>query len=43
MARMSNPIPVGERLELLVDRALIASSRGLRHHAAPRGGGFRFR
>jgi hypothetical protein len=28
-----DPIAVGERLELFVDRALIASSRGLRHSA----------
>jgi len=34
MPRMhDDPITVGDRLELLVDRALIASSRGLRHRA----------
>ena len=34
MPRMhDDPITVGDRLELLVDRTLIASSRGLRHRA----------
>lgn len=30
---MTEPITIADRLELLVDRTLIASSRGLRHHA----------